>query len=135
MRMAASNANRELVYPELSYAIIGAAFRVFNELGYGLGEKAYQDALAAELSREDIPFRREVYVPIRYQGKNIARYFADFVITEKILLELKVVRKLGYVHARQTLNYLRSSGIRLGILIYFTADGVKYRRVLNSRTI
>ena len=130
--MTANNANN-IVYPELSYKVIGASFRVFNELGYGLAEKAYQDALAKELKDNHIELRREVYTPIKYKGEKVSRYFSDFVIENKILLELKVVRKLGYTHVRQTLNYLRNSGLKLGILIYFTSDGVKYRRVLNSQ--
>ncbi len=131
--MLANNANTKVVYSDLSYALIGAAFRVFNSLGYGLAEKAYQNALAKELSKAGVGFRREAYVPITYKGEKISRYFADFIIEEKILLELKVVKKLGYAHVKQTLNYLRSSGLKLGILLYFTNDGVKYRRVLNSR--
>ena len=132
--MTANNANRDnLIYPDLSYALIGAAFRVGNGLGYGLSEKAYQDALAKELRDQKISFKREVYIPIIYKQEKVSRYFADFLVENKIILELKVVRKLGYTHIQQTLNYLRSSGFKLAILVYFTRDGVKYRRVLNSR--
>ena len=95
----------KLVYPELSYNVLGAAFSAFNELGWGLSEKDYQRGLAKELGK---------------RGKG------------KIILELKVVPKLGYVHTRQLLGYLIGSGYKLGILLYFTKDGVKHRRVLNS---
>ncbi|MDO8470142.1 MAG: GxxExxY protein [bacterium] len=127
-----SSGNKELILPELSYAIIGAAFTVFNHLGWGFSEKDYGNALAIELQKQTINFKREVYVPLRYGPENVGRYFADFIIEGKILVELKVVHKLGYTHAKQVLGYLRSGGFRLGLLIYFTNGGVKYRRILNS---
>lgn len=129
--MTANNANSKIVLPELSYSVIGATFKVFNELGWGFSEKHYQAALAKELETAHIKFRREVYVPFEYKSENIGRYFADFVVEDKILLELKVVQKLGYVHLRQILGYLRSTKLKLGILIYFMREGVKYRRVIN----
>ncbi|MBI2604227.1 MAG: GxxExxY protein [Candidatus Harrisonbacteria bacterium] len=121
----------EIIYKTLSFDIIGAAFKVSNTLGWGLAERSYQRALAEELNLRNIKFRREVYIPLRYESVNIGRYFADFVVEDKILLELKVVSQLGYVHLRQLFQYLRSAGIRLGILVYFTKEGVKYRRVVN----
>ena len=135
MTTAQAELKKELIFPQLSYQIIGAAFSVFNELGWGLPEKDYQRALERELGENRILYKREVYIPISYKGQRLSKYFADFVIEGgegKILLELKVVSKLGYSHARQTLTYLKASGLRLGILIYFTEEGVKYRRVLNS---
>lgn len=135
MRMDTGNNANRIELPTLSYTIVGSAFAVFNELGYGLHEKDYQKALARELENRQISFCREVYVPITYKGKLLSRYFADFVIEEKVILELKVSPKLGYSHSRQLLNYLRAGGYRLGILLYFTEEGVKYRRVLNSNLI
>lgn len=120
------------MFPELSYGIVGAAFTVFNEIGYGFPEKVYQTALAKEFQNRKISYEREVHVPLRYREAPIARYFADFIIEERVIVELKVVPKLTYSNAKQLLTYLRGSGMKLGILIYFTRDGVKYRRVLNS---
>lgn len=122
-----------LVFPELSYKTLGAAFSTFNELGWGLAEKDYQRGLAKELEKMGIHYEREVYIPLKYKSESVGRFFADFVIEGKIILELKVVPKLGYAHTRQLLGYLIGSGYKLGILIYFTKDGVKHRRVLNSR--
>jgi GxxExxY protein len=133
-RIMQIESKNKLVYPELSYEIIGAAFEVFNNLGWGLSEKDYQKAPAQELKELGIRYKEEVYIPLEYKNLKIGRYFADFVVGDnKILLELKVVSRLGYTHARQVLGYLRSANIKLGILLYFTKDGVKYRRVLNSR--
>jgi len=128
----ANNANNKIIYPELSYKIVGAAFNIFNELGYGLSEKLYQIAMGKELHDLGLNFRREVYAPLNYKGEKLVKGYADFVVEDKILLELKVVSKLGYVHSKQVLNYLKTTGTKLGILLYFTKDGVKYRRVINS---
>lgn len=120
-----------LIFPELSYKILGASFNVANSLGVGLSERDYGNALSVELARQKLQFSREVFIPVEYGGKMIGRYFADFVIENKIILELKVITKLGYGHIEQLLPYLRASGLKLGILIYFTKNGVRYRRVLN----
>mgnify|MGYP001558625007 CR=1 FL=1 len=132
MLISANNANKTLIFPDLSYKIIGAAFRVFNELGWGLPERDYQKALAKEFDILNLEYQRECFVPLKYKGENLSSYFADFLVSRKILLELKVVPKLGYTHSRQVLTYLKSAGVKLGILVYFTREGVKYRRVLNS---
>ncbi len=126
-----NNANKNLVLPELSYTVVGAGFAVFNELGWGFSERQYQQSLAKELADAGIKFKREVYIPFRYKNVNIGRYFADFIVEEKILLELKVVSQFGYVHAKQVSGYLKNARLRLGILLYFTREGVKYRRIVN----
>jgi GxxExxY protein len=120
-----------LVFPDLSYKIVGIAFKVFNNLRWGVSEKYYQRALAEELKLTRINFKREVLIPVDYLDKKIGHYFADFIIEDKILLELKIVARLGYIHARQVLLYLKQANIKLGILIYFTKNSVKYRRILN----
>ncbi|MBI4159960.1 GxxExxY protein [Candidatus Wolfebacteria bacterium] len=121
----------EVIYPDLSFEIVGAAFVVSNRLGWGMGEKYYQRALAEEFVSRKIPFRREAFIPLSYGGKKLGSYFADFIVDGKILLELKVVHRLGYTHSKQVLEYLKKANVRLGILLYFTRDGVKYRRILN----
>lgn len=81
--MTANNANKrtgKIVYPELSYKIIGASFTVFNELGWGLSELNYQRALAKEFEKNGIDFKREVYVPVEYRTLRVGRYFADFIV-------------------------------------------------------
>ncbi|MBI2514764.1 GxxExxY protein [Candidatus Wolfebacteria bacterium] len=137
MQISANNANKikdsEIIFPDLSYKVVGIAFEVFNELGWGLPEKDYQKAMVKEFSNSGISFKEEYYIPLKYKASSISRYFADFVVDDKILLELKVVPRLGYVHTKQTLIYLRNAGIKLGILLYFTRDGVKYRRIINSK--
>ena len=125
------NKKDNLIFPDLSYKIIGSAFNVFNELGWGLSEKDYQRALAQEFGKQELKFEREIYISFQYKSVNIGKYYADFIVGDKVLLEIKVVPHLGYVHVKQLFGYLKSAGIKLGILLYFTKEGVKYRRVLN----
>jgi len=122
----------KIIYPDLSYKIIGTAFRVFNNVGFGMSEKYYQEAFATELQGEKIPYEKEKFIKLEYNNQNIGRYFLDFVIDNKIVIELKVRPRFGYVHIKQAMGYLRSGDYKLAILIYFTNDGVKYRRILNS---
>lgn len=105
---------------------------MFNDFGYGLPEKFFQKAFAQLLEREKIPFERELFLKLNYQGKDIGKYFIDFLIDQKIIIELKVRPQLGYVHVRQVNTYLKSSNLKLAILIYFTREGVKYRRIVNG---
>lgn len=127
------SAQSQVVYPQLSYQLIGCAFNVFNNLGFGLSEKTYQKAFAQELDTLGIVYVRERMVLLHYQGVPLAKFFLDFDIDNKVVIELKVRPRLGYVNIKQAIEYLKVTGYKLGILIYFTKDGVKYRRVLNVR--
>ena len=122
----------KIIYPELSYKIVGSAFEVFNGLGYGLNEKYYQRAFEKALEQRRIPFKKEQQIKLYYGGQPIGSYFLDFVIENKIIVELKVRPKLGYVNVRQVMSYLKTAGYKLAILIYFTREGIKYRRIINT---
>ena len=122
----------DLIYPELSYKLIGTAFKVFNDTGYGMNEKFYQKIFAKKLESENLNFDKEKLIKINYQGEEVGRYFLDFIVDNKIVVELKVRPRFGYVHVKQVMDYLKTTGYKLAILIYFTRDGVKYRRVINA---
>ena len=85
------------------------------------------------MKKNNIEFEREKYINIRFQNKSIGGYYFDFFIDNKIILEFKVISKLGYVQVNQVLNYLKSIDCELAILIFFTKEGVKYRRILNAK--
>jgi len=121
----------ELIYPKLSYEIIGTIFEVYNQLKYGHQERVYQRAFAEELSKKKIPFKRELYHPILYNEKKIGRYYLDFLIDDKIVVELKVANDFYQKDINQIISYLKAESHRLGILILFTKEGIKYRRILN----
>lgn len=108
------------LYPKEAYAIQGAMFAVHDELGCGFLERVYQDALEYEFQERGIPYEREKEIQITYKGKPLGvQYRADFVCYGKIIVELKAVKELEDVHRAQILNYLKATGIRLGVLVNF----------------
>ena len=124
----------KLIHPELSYKIMGIIFKAYNELGYGYQEKYYQRAIALELDEEKISYKKEKEIKLNYYGNNIGRYFLDFVIENKIVLELKVGQ---YFHSRdikQILGYLKSTELQLGILAIITPQGIQYKRIINNNS-
>ena len=123
----------KIIYPELSYKIIGVAFKVFNSLQYGHQEKYYQRALEIELKKEGIKYEKEKEVALNYNGSKIGKYYLDFLIEDKIVVELKVLSTYRYKNIRQVLEYLKETNKKLAILIYFTQEGIKYRRVINPK--
>jgi len=132
--MAQTKVRRDdLVEPELSYKIVGVCFRVENDLGPGLHEKYYQKGMAEGFREEAIPFREQVPVPLTFSGKVIGRYFLDFVVDDKIVVELKKGNRINRRHAEQVLAYLQSMNFPLGILVYFGSDGVTFKRIVNIR--
>lgn len=123
----------KLVYPDLSYKLIGIAFKVYNQLGYGYSEKHYQRAYTYGLTAERLSFIRERQVKIMYDGQCVGKYFLDFIVEDKIVVELKVASQFKYRYLRQVLEYLNETNKKLAILIYFTKSGIRYRRIINPR--
>lgn len=119
-----------LLYKEESYAINGAAFEVYKQLGYGFLEAVYQEALEVEFTKRNIPFDREKDLPIYYDGKPLKQtYRADFVCFGHIIVELKAVQNIEDSHRSQVFNYLKATGFRLGVLINFGhSDGIEIER-------
>ena len=122
----------DLVYPELSYDIIGCAFEVLNELGPGHLEKFYQKALSIALSGKKIEFKEQVYHTLKFKDKIIGKMYFDFLVEEKIIVELKKDNRFSKQHIDQVLTYLKSANLKLGILINFSNNGVLYKRILNT---
>ena len=120
----------ELLYKELSYAIVGAAMEVHRILGPGFLEAVYQAALAHELTLRGIRFEQFKKLPVYYKGVLVGDYEADFVVEDKIILELKAVSAFHPKHEAQALNYLAATGFRLAILLNFGADSLQHQRVV-----
>lgn len=123
----------ELVYPELSYKIIGIVYKIYNELGGGYQEKYYQEALKREFKKNGLGFIEQLKVELQYDGDKIGRYFLDFVIEHKIVIELKVTPKFSQRDIMQVLGYLKQGGLNLGILISMNRNGVIFKRILRGR--
>ena len=119
-------------YDQELYAIIGAAMEVQNELGEGFPELVYHDALNMELRLRDIPYETEKQIAIHYKGQPLDRiYKADLVCYDKIVVELKSVDKLKAEHTAQLLNYLKATGMPMGVLINFGEKPLRYKIVPN----
>lgn len=120
-----------LLYAEESFKINGAIYEVHKALGPGLLEKVYQEALEKELKFQGIPFEREKSFTITYKGEELEqKYIADFVIYDKIVVELKAVEELLPVHKAQVINYLAITGLKLGLLVNFNTRQVKPERIV-----
>jgi GxxExxY protein len=120
----------EILYEQLSYLIIGAAFEVHRQLGPGFLEAIYERALAIELSTREIRFRQQAPLTVSYKGSCIGEYRAEFVIDDKIVVEVKSVSALTLAHEAQALHYLAVTGLRLAILINFGSKSLQSRRII-----
>lgn len=123
---------KDLLYPELSYKIVGVLFDVFNSLGYHYQEKYYQRAISQVFNDLGVIYREQVYTPIEFRGRNIGNYLFDFLIDNKIILEIKRGDKFSRNDIIQTLAYLKRSGLSLAILARFSSRGIQYKRILNE---
>lgn len=123
---------KDLLYPELSYKIVGVLFSVFNELGYQYQEKYYQRVVARCLGDLGISFKEQLSSPIEFRGQLIGRYIFDFLVDDKIILEIKRGDGFSITDIRQVLGYLKKSGLKLGILDRFSSRGLKFKRIINS---
>ncbi|WP_295715890.1 GxxExxY protein [Mucilaginibacter sp.] len=121
----------DLLFKEESYKIIGACFEVHKILGHGFKEAVYKDALEFEFEKTNISFSRETPYTIVYKGQKLKHFFvADFIVFDSIILEIKAASNIGEPHIKQTLNYLKASGLKLGIVINFGTPSLTYQRVI-----
>lgn len=118
---------KTLKHSELSKKIIAAAYNVHNELGYGFVEKVYKNALAIELQETGVECAVEVPLKVFYHEKVVGDYHADMIVDDKIIVEVKAVSDLEPVHEVQLVNYLKATGLNLGLLINF-GRSVKVKR-------
>ena len=110
----------DLIYKDESFKIMGACFEVYNELGCGFLEPVYQECLEIELATQQIPFRAQEELQLRYKDHVLKQvYEPDFECWEKIIVEIKAVSELADVHRAQLQNYLKATGHRLGLLVNF----------------
>ena len=118
------------LHHELTGKVIGACYTVHNELGCGFYEKVYQEALALGLEEQGIPFEREKHLPIEYHGKILdCDYIADFVIDNSVILELKAVSEMTSSYEAQVINYLKATGLHVGLLINFGSMELQVKRL------
>lgn len=116
----------------LSRTVIGCAMTVLNTLGVGFLEKVYENALALEMRSAGLRVERQHAIEVRYRGAVVGQYFADLLVEDTLLIELKVARAFEDVHAVQCLNYLKATGLRVGLLLNFGVPRLGIKRLING---
>jgi len=125
--------SKRVIHKELSYEIMGVLFAVNSELGYGYQEKYYERAIEVYFQQKKITYKRQMPYDIVVCNKKIGRYYLDFLVDNKIILELKKGNYFPRRNIEQVKGYLKATDLELAILANFTSHGVKYLRVLNDR--
>lgn len=111
---------QELIFPNEVFRIQGAIFEVYKAMGSGFLEGVYQECLGVELSAREVPFEALKMLPLEYKGVRLKHgYVADFICYDRIIVELKATRAIAPEHRAQTINYLRATGLKLGLLVNF----------------
>ena len=110
----------DLVLRDESYAVMGACFEVFKEMGTGFLESVYEECLEIEFELQRIPFQLQVELPLTYKERRLKKVFQpDFICFDRVVVEIKAASQLTDVHRAQLLNYLKATGYRLGLLVNF----------------
>ena len=115
---------------DLTYKINGAIFEVNKVLGPGFLEKVYEKALLIELKSLGLKAESQVPLSVNYKGNDVGEYFADIIVEKQIILEIKAVESLHKLHEAQILNYLKATGMKLGLLINFTYPKAEIKRFI-----
>ena len=120
-------------HQDITEKIIGAAYKVHNNLGSGFLEKVYQNSLAIELRSLDFLFDIEKSIKVHYKGEIVGDYIADIIVNGKVILEIKAIKELSSIHEVQLVNYLKATGIEVGLLINFGKSVHIKRRVMDAK--
>ena len=116
----------------VSRQVIGCAFTVLNTLGVGFLERVYENALAHEIRKAGLAVQQQHGLTVMYDGVVVGDYIVDLVVARSLMVELKAVRALDAAHHAQCLNYLKASGLRLGLLLNFGTQRLEIKRVVNG---
>lgn len=121
----------EFLFKELTHLIIGASMEVHRILGAGYLESVYHAALAYELSLRKVQFAQEVKLQVKYKNIIVGDFRADFIVDDKVIVEIKAINTLTDADVAQIINYLHTSGKRVGLLINFGKSSLEYRRFVH----
>jgi GxxExxY protein len=120
---------KAFLHKELTERILGACFEVSNELGAGFLESVYQNALLITLRQKGLKVESEVPLNVRFRGQVVGQFYADIMVEDKVIVELKAVSALSPVHQAQVINYLKATGIEVGLLVNFGRPKIEYQRL------
>ena len=120
-----------LLYPDLSYRVVGLAMEVHNRLGYGFLEKVYENALMILLRKAGIKAQQQCSIKVYFEGEEVGIYVADIVVEDSIILELKSQDTITNANRAQALNYLKATGYKLAIILNFGRTRLQTERLAN----
>ena len=124
--------DEKIIFKEESYKIIGICMNIHSTLGNGFLEAVYSELLEKEFVKNNIPYQREVKLDLFFNGEKLdKKYKADFICFDNIILEIKAVSFIHENFTKQTLNYLKATDKKLGLLINFGEKSLKYKRIIN----
>ncbi|MCL5970867.1 MAG: GxxExxY protein [Patescibacteria group bacterium] len=120
----------DFLYSNLTYKVRGAIFNVYNGLGFGHKEQVYQKALAREFEEKEIPYKREKNIKVSYKGDSVGDYRPDFIVNDKVIIEIKALDFLPKTFEAQLLHYLKTTDFNLGLLVNFGAPKLQIKRLI-----
>lgn len=123
----------DYLHGEITEKIIKAFYKVYNELGFGFLEKVYENALYLELEQMDLKCEKQKQIVVYYQDKVVGKYFADIIVENKVILELKAAESLREEHEFQLINYLKATDIEVGLLLNFGKKPHFKRKIFSNR--
>ena len=124
--------DKDYKYQELTEKIIGVFYKVYNNLGYGFLEKVYENAMMLDFSKENIPAVSQYPIKVLYEGEIVGEYFADILVDNKVIVEIKAVRNLASENEAQLLNYLKATDKEVGLLLNFGPEPEIKRKVFDN---
>ena len=124
------DANKTVLEKELVFSIVGAAMAVQNALGHGLREKTYERALCVELAHMGLRFSQQAAFPVVYRGEVIDEYIPDLLVDDRVIVDVKTIEKITDIERGQIINYLRVTGLKVGVLINFKHAKLEWERVV-----
>ena|SRR3989304_1988951 len=122
-----------MLHEEITSDIINAFYKVHNALGYGFLEKVYENALAMELAERGHGVRQQVPIQVYYEDKAVGEYFADMLIDDKVILELKTAESIAKEHEAQLINYLKATKVEIGLLLNFGKEPHFKRKIFSNQ--
>lgn len=120
----------KLRHAEMTHAVIGAAMEVLNELGHGLNEKPYENALVVEFELREIPCQQQPSFDVLYKGREVGLYIPDLIAFDSIIIDTKVIESITDRERGQMINYLRITGLRVGLILNFSKPRLEWERIV-----
>ena len=120
------------LHSELTDKIIAAFYKVYSKLGYGFLEKVYENAMAEEMKANGIAFKQQAPIKVHYGNAVVGEYFADFLVEERVIIELKCAESVAIEHEHQLINYVKATGLEVGLLLNFGAKPQIRRKIFTK---